>query len=130
MGNGTMDIVVAAYATEDGAKAALTDFQAAERAGAINLVDAAVVVHTAEGKVRFEETADPSGRRWAKRGAIAGGVVGLIFPPSIIASAAVGKGDLVDVVTAISAAEMSLETLVAVRDQAIGAYQEVMRMNI
>lgn len=47
-----------------------------------------------------------------------------------IASAAVGKGDLVDVVTAISAAEMSLETLVAVRDQAIGAYQEVMRMNI
>ncbi len=47
-----------------------------------------------------------------------------------IAAAAVGKGDLVDVVTAISAAEMSLETLVAVRDQAIGAYQEVMRMNI
>lgn len=92
MGSETMDIIVAAYATEDGAKAALKDFQAAERAGAINLVDAAVVVHTAEGKVRFEETADPSGKRWAKRGAIAGGVVGLIFPPSIIASAAVGAG--------------------------------------
>ena len=92
MGSDTMDIVVAAYASEDGAKAALKDFQAAERAGAINLVDAAVVVHTAEGKVRFDETADPSGRRWAKRGAIAGGVVGLIFPPSIIASAAVGAG--------------------------------------
>ncbi len=45
-------------------------------------------------------------------------------------AAAVGKGDLVDVVTAISAAEMSLETLVAVRDQAISAYQEVMRMPI
>jgi uncharacterized membrane protein len=51
-----------------------------------------VIVHTAEGKVKFEETADPSGRKWAKRGAIAGGVVGLIFPPSIIASAIVGGG--------------------------------------
>ena len=47
-----------------------------------------------------------------------------------IASAAIGKGDLVDVVTAISAAEMSLETVVAVRDQAISAYQEIMRMPI
>jgi len=47
-----------------------------------------------------------------------------------IANAAVGKGDLVDVVTAISAAEMSLETVVAVRDQAISAYQEIMRMPI
>jgi uncharacterized membrane protein len=42
--------------------------------------------------VKFEETADPSGRTWAKRGAIAGGLVGLIFPPAILASAAVGGG--------------------------------------
>jgi uncharacterized membrane protein len=47
-------------------------------------------VHTADDKVHFEETADPSGKKWAKRGAIAGGIAGLIFPPSIIASAAVG----------------------------------------
>jgi uncharacterized membrane protein len=51
-----------------------------------------VVIHTAEDKVKFEETADPSGKKWAKRGAIAGGVVGLIFPPSIVASAIVGGG--------------------------------------
>jgi uncharacterized membrane protein len=51
-----------------------------------------VIVHTADGKVKFEESADPSGKKWAKRGAIAGGVVGLIFPPSIILSAAVGGG--------------------------------------
>jgi len=49
-----------------------------------------VIVHTTEDKVKFEETADPSGKKWAKRGAIAGGVVGLIFPPSIIGSAIVG----------------------------------------
>jgi len=49
-------------------------------------------VHTADDKVHFEETADPSGKKWAKRGAIAGGIAGLIFPPSIIASAVVGAG--------------------------------------
>ena len=41
-----------------------------------------------------------------------------------------GKAELVDVVTAISAAESSLETVMAVRDQVISAYQEIMRMPI
>lgn len=41
-----------------------------------------------------------------------------------------GKAELVDVVTAISAAESSLETVMAVRDQVIAAYQEIMRMPI
>src|SRR5689334_12528280 len=90
--SGTMEIFVAAYGTEEGAGSALKDFQAAERARSIDLIDAAVIVHTAEGKVEFEETADPSGKKWAKRGAIAGGVVGLIFPPTILLSAAVGGG--------------------------------------
>jgi uncharacterized membrane protein len=88
----TIELFVAAYGTEDGAHAALKDFQSAQRSGAIDLIDAAVIVHTADDKVRFEETADPSGKKWATRGAIAGGIVGLIFPPSIIVSAAVGGG--------------------------------------
>ena len=41
-----------------------------------------------------------------------------------------GRADLVDVVTAISSAESSLETVIAVRDQVISAYQEIMRMPI
>jgi flagellar hook-basal body complex protein FliE len=41
-----------------------------------------------------------------------------------------GKAELVDVATAISAAETSLETVMAVRDQVISAYQEIMRMPI
>ncbi len=92
MSTSTMEIFVAAYATEQGAGAALKDFQAAQHAGAIELIDAAVIVHTADDKVKIEETADPSGKKWAKRGAIAGGLVGLIFPPSLIVSAAVGGG--------------------------------------
>ncbi|WP_293904176.1 flagellar hook-basal body complex protein FliE [Phenylobacterium sp.] len=47
-----------------------------------------------------------------------------------MAAQVAGKGELVDVVTAISAAETSLETVMAVRDQVIGAYQEIMRMPI
>jgi uncharacterized membrane protein len=93
MGNGdNVEIFIAAYATEGGAKDALKDFQAAQRAGSLDLIDGAVIVHTAEGKVKFEETADPSGKKWAKRGAIADGIVGLIFPPSIIVGAVVGGG--------------------------------------
>lgn len=41
-----------------------------------------------------------------------------------------GQTDLVGVVTAIASAEASLETVVAVRDQVIAAYQEIMRMPI
>jgi uncharacterized membrane protein len=92
MSSSTIQIFVATYGTEEGAGSALKDFQAAERAGSIDLIDAAVVIRSAEDKVKFEETADPSGKKWAKRGAIAGGVVGLLFPPSIIVSAVVGGG--------------------------------------
>lgn len=41
-----------------------------------------------------------------------------------------GDAELVDVVTAISAAEITLETVVAVRDKVLGAYNEIMRMPI
>ncbi|MBR0550949.1 flagellar hook-basal body complex protein FliE [Stakelama marina] len=41
-----------------------------------------------------------------------------------------GKGDLIDVVTAIGAAETALDTVVAVRDRVVSAYGEIMRMQI
>ncbi len=44
--------------------------------------------------------------------------------------AATGKADLVDVVTAVAESEAALETLVAVRDKVIAAYEEIMRMPI
>jgi flagellar hook-basal body complex protein FliE len=46
------------------------------------------------------------------------------------AGVAKGEANLVDVVTAISAAEASLETALAVRNRVIEAYQEIMRMPI
>ena len=47
-----------------------------------------------------------------------------------IAEGVAGKAEMIDVVTAISSAESSLETVMAVRDQVISAYQEIMRMPI
>jgi flagellar hook-basal body complex protein FliE len=44
--------------------------------------------------------------------------------------AASGKADLVDVVTAVNNAEVALQTVVAVRDRMVQAYQEIMRMPI
>ena len=41
-----------------------------------------------------------------------------------------GKADLVDVATAISSAQTSLQTVMAVRDQVIAAYQQIMAMPI
>jgi uncharacterized membrane protein len=88
----TIEIFVASYDTEGGAADALRAFREADRDGAIRLLDAAAITRGADGDVHFTETADPSGKTMAKRGAIAGGVVGLLFPPSIIAAALVGGG--------------------------------------
>src|SRR3954470_13070530 len=41
-----------------------------------------------------------------------------------------GEADLKDVVTAVANAENTLETVVAVRDKVLSAYQEILRMPI
>ena len=41
-----------------------------------------------------------------------------------------GKANLVDVVTAISSAQTSLTTMIALRDQMISSYQQIMNMQI
>lgn len=46
------------------------------------------------------------------------------------ADAVIGKADLTDVVQAVTNAELTLQTVVALRDKMLGAYQEIMRMPI
>jgi len=41
-----------------------------------------------------------------------------------------GKADIVDVVTAVNQAEITLNTVVAVRDKVVAAYQSIMNMPI
>lgn len=49
---------------------------------------------------------------------------------TITQQAAIGTADLQDLVEAVNAAELSLQSVVAVRDRIIGAYQDIMRMPI
>jgi flagellar hook-basal body complex protein FliE len=49
---------------------------------------------------------------------------------TMAAKHAAGKADLIDVVNAVNAAEVTLDTVVAVRDKVISAYQSVMNMAI
>ena len=46
------------------------------------------------------------------------------------AQAIAGKADLTDVVTAVTNAEVTLQTVVAIRDKVVTAYQEIARMPI
>ena len=45
-------------------------------------------------------------------------------------AAAKGQADVTDVVTAVGAAMRTLETVTAIRDKVVGAYQEILRMPI
>lgn len=47
-----------------------------------------------------------------------------------MANVSSGRSDVVDVVTAVAESEAAIETLVAVRDRMIAAYEEIMRMPV
>ena len=64
------------------------------------------------------------------RGAAEEAVGRLQNSEQVSAQAALGKADLTDVVTAVSNAEVTLQTVVAVRDRVVAAYQEILRMPI
>jgi uncharacterized membrane protein len=88
-GSDTTFILVATYPDE---AAAQDDYQVVKNAHAAGLVgsyDAAVITKDAKGKVHEnkDETATRHGAWW---GVAAGAALGIIFPPSILASAAVG----------------------------------------
>ena len=49
---------------------------------------------------------------------------------AMTAKAVAGEADVLDIVSAVSSAEVTLQTVVAVRDRVLSAYQEIMRMPI
>jgi len=49
---------------------------------------------------------------------------------TVTAGAVTGSSDMIDVLQAVTEAETTLNTVVAIRDRLIQAYQEVMRMPI
>lgn len=49
---------------------------------------------------------------------------------TVSAQSLTGKVELADLVTAVSSAELTLSTVVAIRDRVISAYQDILRMPI
>ena len=86
------EVFVAGYSDEAGAKSALSTLQEMDKAGSIEIIDAAVIAKDMEGKVSLLETAELTPKKGAGKGAIVGAVLGVIFPPSLLAAAVVGGG--------------------------------------
>lgn len=66
----------------------------------------------------------------ALRGALNDGIGDLNRAEQVSRAAAAGKADVNEVITAVSEAELTLQTVVALRDRVIQAYQEILRMPI
>jgi uncharacterized membrane protein len=88
---GNQAVIVAQFADMDAAKAAYYALQDAEADQALDI--AAVLVANADyqGKVHIQKMTDHKTRNGFLWGAVGGAVIGLIFPPAILASA-VGVG--------------------------------------
>jgi len=84
-------VAVAAFADEDAAKAAYDALGEAESQGKLAIEGVLVVKTDDKGKIKVQEMTDHSTKTGVKWGAVGGVVLGIIFPPTILASA-VGVG--------------------------------------
>jgi uncharacterized membrane protein len=85
-------ILMATFPSESGADEAVTQLEAMAKAGSIEILEAAVVSRDSDGNPSVRQVNLPRPRSWAGKGALVGGIIGLIFPPTIIGTALVGAG--------------------------------------
>ncbi|MFN8590188.1 MAG: DUF1269 domain-containing protein [Thermomicrobiales bacterium] len=83
-------LIWAVFDTWYGAADALEELKRADRAWLIDIDNAAVISKNMDGGIEFNETKDRTTLAGLGKGAIIGGIVGLIFPPALIASTAAG----------------------------------------
>ena len=85
--------LIAFVATYDDVADARQDYGEIKQAhskGLIGDYDAAVVWKDDKGKVQIDSVSDEASRKWLWAGLGVGALVGLIFPPSILAASAIG----------------------------------------
>jgi uncharacterized membrane protein len=86
----TVQLLAAVYPDRDHAKVTFDMLHEMHRATNITLVDSALITKNEEGKLKVEETTELTTRKGARRGAIITGVLGIIYPPSLLGSVLVG----------------------------------------
>ena len=86
-----LKLIASVYVDEEGARTILDELHEMGRTYAYTgMADAAMVTKDADGKLNIKETRELTASKGARRGALAAGVLGLIFPPGLIASAIAG----------------------------------------
>lgn len=83
-------ILTATFSSQGGATLAAKKLQEMEKEGLLDVENTVTINKNAWDKVDFHEYSDGSGKKGAGIGALVGGVVGLIFPPSLLATTALG----------------------------------------
>jgi uncharacterized membrane protein len=86
-------VAVAAFADDSAAMSSYQALQDAETAGQLAIDGVLVIKTDDEGKVKIQKMTDHSTRTGVKWGVVGGVVLGIFFPPTILA-AAVGTGAL------------------------------------
>src|ERR671920_1928853 len=85
--------LVAFLATYDDVADARQDYQEVKQAhsqGFIGDYDAAIIWKNDKDKIEIDSVSDEASRKWLWAGLGIGALIGLIFPPSILASSAIG----------------------------------------
>jgi uncharacterized membrane protein len=90
MSDQPLTLLAAAYPDREHAQTTLDMLEKMHRALTITLKDATLITRNDDGKIEVHETDELTTGKGAKRGAVIGGVVGLIFPPSILLTGAIG----------------------------------------
>ena len=85
------DLYVAAYSDSAAAEAAWNSLKQLAADDVIEVEALALVERDSDGKIHVKDTSHETGTG-AKIGAVGGALVGLIFPPSLLATAALGAG--------------------------------------
>jgi uncharacterized membrane protein len=85
-----VQLLAAVYPDQEHAKVTFDMLHEMHRATNITLVDSAMITKNEDGKIKIEETKELTTRKGAKRGAIITGVLGVIYPPSLLGSVLVG----------------------------------------
>jgi uncharacterized membrane protein len=85
--------LIAFIATYDEVADARQDYQEVKQAhsqGLIGDYDAAIVWKNDKGKIEIDSVGEETSRKWLWAGLGVGALIGLIFPPSILATSAIG----------------------------------------
>ena len=90
MADAPVQLIVAAYETEDGAKRAIADLKKAKKEKLIAIKDAAILRKDKKGKLHISETGDLSARQGAAFGGVVGAGIGAVAGTALAGPAVVG----------------------------------------